>query len=60
MKYVVIEVEKFYGLQALRIGVHQLLHLVWLVRGFGPLWAWSGFSFESFNGFITRSTPNIM
>lgn len=43
-----------YGERAASYNVHQLLHLVLSVRRWGPLWAWSAFAFENFNGRLTR------
>lgn len=47
---------KLYGERSATYNVHQLLHLVVCVRRWGPLWAWSAFSFESFNGQLTKLT----
>lgn len=33
--------------------VHQLRHLVYFVRLFGPLWVYSCFGFENMNGCLT-------
>lgn len=46
----VCEYEQFYGKVNMTMNVHSLLHLVYCVRNFGPLWAFSMFPFESFNG----------
>ncbi|WAQ94315.1 hypothetical protein MAR_006786 [Mya arenaria] len=37
------------------LNMHNLLHLTTCVRNWGPLWAWSCFSFESFNGQIKKT-----
>lgn len=47
-------VEKLYGDRQLTYNVHMLLHLGLCVKRWGPLWAWSAFPFESFNGFLSR------
>ncbi len=46
---------KLYGNNFMGLNVHNLVHLVSIVRNWGPLWAWSCFSFESFNGDIKKS-----
>lgn len=43
-----------YGQQLLSLNMHNLTHTVDCVKMWGPLWAWSCFSFESFNGEIKR------
>jgi len=48
-------VQRLYGDNAMSLNVHNLTHLVHFVKQWGPLWAWSCFSFESFNGEIKRS-----
>ncbi|KAL5011498.1 hypothetical protein ScPMuIL_004363 [Solemya velum] len=48
-------VQTLYGENAMSLNVHNLTHLVYFVRQWGPLWAWSCFSFESFNGEIKKS-----
>ena len=40
----------FYGEQYMGINIHSLLHLSSTVEEMGPLWAYSCFSFEGFNG----------
>ena len=47
--------EKLYGQAALGLNFHNLTHLVSCVRRWGPLWAWSCFCFESFNGELKKS-----
>lgn len=37
------------------LNVHNLTHLVTFVKSWGPLWGWSCFAFESFNGEITKA-----
>jgi hypothetical protein len=44
-----------YGENIMGLNVHNLPHLVECVRQWGPLWAWSCFAFESFNGNILKS-----
>jgi hypothetical protein len=51
-----------YGKAAVGLNVHNLLHIVQCVRDWGPLWAWSCFGFESFNGEIlglVHGTGNV-
>lgn len=38
------------GIKALTMNIHQLRHLVYHVRNWGPLWSFSCFGFESLNG----------
>ncbi|XP_076113737.1 uncharacterized protein LOC143082060 [Mytilus galloprovincialis] len=47
--------EGLYGQNFMGLNVHSLLYLVTCVKKWGPLWAWSCFCFESFNGEIKRS-----
>ena len=44
-----------YGKENVGMNVHNLGHLVDGVRQWGPLWAYSCFGFESFNGEILKS-----
>ncbi|KAK3108699.1 hypothetical protein FSP39_013625 [Pinctada imbricata] len=44
-----------YGDVVCGINVHNISHIVDCVENWGPLWTFSCFSFESFNGEITRS-----
>lgn len=44
--------EKHYGKIAMTMNVHSLLHLVDCVIHFGPLWCFSMFPFESYNGLL--------
>lgn len=46
--------EGLYGKAFMGLNVHNLLHLVGCVKKWGPLWAWSCFCFESFNGEIKK------
>lgn len=50
LKRFVREFEEYYGIIHMTMNVHSLLHLVNCVRNYGPLWAFSMFPFESFNG----------
>jgi hypothetical protein len=45
-------VEKLYGPQYMSMNVHNLVHLADIVKRWGPLWCWSCFPYESFNGTI--------
>ena len=45
---------ELYGDTACLINVHNLIHLVPLVKQWGPLWAYSCFGFENMNGHINK------
>lgn len=47
--------EKLYGKATMGLNFHNLTHLVACVKKWGPLWAWSCFCFESFNGELKKS-----
>lgn len=44
-----------YGEETCGLNVHNLSHIVECVENWGPLWAYSCFSFESFNGEISKA-----
>lgn len=44
-----------YGQNFMGLNVHNLVHLVAMVKMWGPLWAWSCFPFESFNGELKKT-----
>lgn len=44
-----------YGEETCGLNVHNLSHTVECVENWGPLWAYSCFSFESFNGEISKA-----
>ncbi len=46
--------ETLYGKENVSFNVHLCLHLPDSVRNWGPLWAHSGYIFESFNGEILK------
>lgn len=48
-------VQVLYGERFMSLNVHNLTHMVQFVKSWGPLWAWSCFAFESFNGEIKKS-----
>ena len=48
-------VEMLYGKRFMSMNVHNILHLPALVEQWGPLWGWSCFAFESYNGDIIKS-----
>lgn len=56
LKLFVRDFSRLYGERSATYNVHQLLHLVICVKRWGPLWAWSAFAFESYNGQLTRLT----
>lgn len=43
-----------YGNHLMSLNVHNLTHLTSFVKLWGPLWCWSCFAFESFNGEIKK------
>lgn len=49
------ETQTLYGDRAMTYNMHQLTHLVLVVKRWGPLWATSAFPFENFNGFLASS-----
>ncbi|KAK9976617.1 hypothetical protein ABG768_021822 [Culter alburnus] len=54
LKKFVIQFEMLYGIKNVSFNVHLLTHLAESVRNWGPLWATSTFSFESFNGTLLK------
>lgn len=60
LKKFVDEYEILYGETSMTMNVHCLLHVVECVKNLGPLWAHSMFSFESYNGTLTKygKSPN--
>ena len=42
------------GIAAATMNVHQLRHLTFHVRNWGPLWSFSCFAFESLNGELKK------
>lgn len=55
--------QTLYGEQNMTLIIHQLIHLPVCVRHFGPLWCYSGFSFEDENGHLCkliRGPKNIL
>ena len=49
LKLFVQKTEQYFGLKAMTINVHQLLHIVKSIKHWGPLWAHSCYPFESEN-----------
>lgn len=47
--------EALYGKAIMGLNFHNLIHLVPCVRKWGPLWAWSCFSLENFNGELKKT-----
>ncbi len=45
---------EYYGDRYMGINIHSLLHLSSTVEELGPLWAYSCFSFEGFNGILMK------
>ena len=52
LKTFVADFENLYGAQHCTYNMHQLLHVTDCVRNFGPLWGYSAYSFENFNGIL--------
>ena len=48
-------IARLYGNAVCGLNVHNLSHLVKIVQDWCPLWTFSCFSFESFNGEITKA-----
>ncbi|XP_033725139.1 LOW QUALITY PROTEIN: uncharacterized protein LOC117315101 [Pecten maximus] len=51
----VSNIQRLYGKECMSLNVHNLTHLMPFVKLWGPLWVWSCFPYESFNGEIKRS-----
>lgn len=59
----VTKYEIYYGKESMTMNVHALTHLVEGVKHMGPLWAYSMFWFESFNGRLKKygqNSPNVI
>lgn len=54
LKTFVLNFEIFYGKENMFYNVHLLTHLIIIVIKCGPLWAYSNFNFESFNGVLIK------
>lgn len=54
LKKFVMEFQKLYGKENMTFNVHLMTHISASVRNWGPLWATSTFSFESFNGTLLK------
>lgn len=57
------EFEVLYGKENVTMNVHWLLHTVYIVKALGPLWSYSTFCFESYNGVLKRyvkGTRNVL
>lgn len=46
--------ELFYGKERMTMNVHLITHLIECVKSMGPLWSYSMFSFESYNGTLKK------
>lgn len=57
LKQFVHDYQLYYGKLSMTMNIHCLLHLVDCVRHYGPLWAYSMFPFESFNGLLKTLIP---
>lgn len=49
----------FYGKTKMTMNVHCLLHLIECVGNLGPLWTFSMFCFESFNGTLKKYCEDL-
>lgn len=52
LKIFVEDYENYYGKVNMTMNIHSILHFVECVRNFGPLWCYSMFPFESYNGLL--------
>lgn len=52
LKRFVEDFQAHYGQLNMTMNIHCLLHIVDCVRNFGPLWCYSMFSFEGYNGLL--------
>jgi hypothetical protein len=50
----VSQMEILYGDKALKINIHQLLHLIDDINAWGLLWTHNSFIYESMNGFFIK------
>ena len=57
--YVYQHMPELYGDTLCLINVHNLIHLVPLVKQWGPLWVYSCFGFKSMNGHLTTQHPKV-
>jgi len=55
LNFFVTNAAHLYGKNIVSLNVHNLTHLVHFVKMWGPLWCWSCFPFESFNGEIKKN-----
>lgn len=58
LKKYVEQYQALYGKSKMTMNVHSLSHLADCVENMGPLWAYSLFSFESFNGTLKKFGEN--
>lgn len=54
LKVYVKEFETLYGKFNVTMNIHLLLHTVHIVKSLGPLWCYSTFCFETYNGVLRR------
>jgi len=52
-----IHMPELYSELSCTLNMHNLIHLVPLVRRWGPLWAYSCFGFENINGHLKKNVP---
>lgn len=58
LRMFVIEMKDLYGIHNVSFNVHLSLHLAQSVRDWGPLWAHSAFTFESYNHSLLKMIKN--
>lgn len=51
----VSDIQNLYGTHSCTFNVHALIHTTDCVENWGPLWAYSAFQFENFNGVLLKS-----
>ncbi|CAG7708333.1 unnamed protein product, partial [Allacma fusca] len=59
----VYQAKNLYGMKCCTFNLHILLHATNCVRNWGPLWAYSAFQFENFNGILSsmfRSSQQVL
>ncbi|CAG7831085.1 unnamed protein product [Allacma fusca] len=54
LKGFVFQAKNLYGLKCCTFNLHILLHAASCVKKWGPLWAYSAFQYENFNGILSR------
>lgn len=60
LKLFVNQILSLYGDRALTHNSHQLIHLAYCVRMYGPLFCFSAFPYEDLNGMISKTTHGTL